>query len=126
MSIVPKKVLIVEDQRDIRSLIQLTLETEGYNITEASNGEDGLNAARDFHPDLILLDVMMPGSLDGLRVCELIKSDPGMSHIKIILLTARSQLMDVDLGKKSGCDEYITKPFSPMELMDTTARLIGR
>jgi two-component system, OmpR family, phosphate regulon response regulator PhoB len=118
-----KRVLIVEDQSDIRKLIRMTLEFEAYEIHEACDGAEGLRAAAAVKPDMILLDVMMPGELDGLQVCHRIKQDPALSHVKVVLLTARGQPRDREAGSRSGADEYLVKPFSPLQLIDTIERL---
>ncbi|CAM3785613.1 response regulator transcription factor [Roseateles saccharophilus] len=118
-----KRVLIVEDQADIRKLIHMTLEFEAYEIHEAADGATGLRLAQALRPDLMLLDVMMPGELDGLQVCQRIKSDPELAHIKIVLLTARGQARDREAGAKAGAEEYLVKPFSPLQLIDTIERL---
>lgn len=112
-----KKILIVEDQDEIRELIRVTLEFDDYEIDEAPNGAIGLSKAASFKPDLILLDVMMPGGLNGLQVCEKVKADPVLRGSKVILLTARGQESDRQAGLKAGADEYLIKPFSPMDLM---------
>ncbi len=118
-----KRVLIVEDQADIRKLIHMTLEFEAYEIHEAADGAQGLRLASALRPDLILLDVMMPGELDGLQVCQRIKQDPTLAGIKIVLLTARGQARDREAGTKAGADDYLVKPFSPLQLIDTIERL---
>ena len=118
------KLLIVEDQPDIRKLIRMTLEFEGYDLLEAENGVEGLHAARAARPAVILLDVMMPGELDGYQVCERVKQDPNLQHCRVIMLTARGQQTDLEQGRKDGCDAYLTKPFSPLELIDTIDRLV--
>ena len=120
-----QKVLIVEDQPDIRKLIRMTLEYEDYELHEADNGVDGLRLATALRPTLMLLDVMMPGELDGYQVCTKVKGDPATRAIKVILLTARGQKSDLETGKKAGCDAYLTKPFSPLELSDTFERMVG-
>jgi CheY-like chemotaxis protein len=119
-----QRVLIVEDQPDIRKLIRMTLEFEAYEIIEAPDGEQGLRLAIELLPDLMLLDVMMPGEMDGLQVCHRIKSDPALSSIKVVLLTARGQARDLDAGHNVGADEYLVKPFSPLQLIDTIERLM--
>jgi CheY-like chemotaxis protein len=120
-----KKVLIVDDQPDIRKLILMTMESEGYDLHEASNGEDALRSVHDLRPDVVLLDVMMPGLLDGYQVCEKIKNDPLLQlTTKVVLLTARGQLTDIARGKAVGSDAYLVKPFSPLELIDTVDRLV--
>ena len=118
-----KRVLIVEDQADIRKLIRMTLEFEAYEIHEAPDGPTGLRLAHSLRPDLMLLDVMMPGALDGLQVCRHIKSDPDLAHIKIVLLTARGQARDREAGNLAGAEDYRVKPFSPLHLIDTIERL---
>ena len=120
-----KRILIVEDQADIRKLIRMTLEFESYEIHEASDGAFGLRMAQAIKPDLMLLDVMMPGELDGLQVCQRIKSDPAFKSIKIVLLTARGQQKDREAGEQAGADEYLIKPFSPLQLIETLERLVG-
>lgn len=122
----PKKVLIVEDQEDIRKLIRMTLEFEDYELFEAEDGQSGLTKAETARPDLILLDVMMPGELDGYQVCEHVKKSPDLKHIKVILLTARGQQTDLEQGKQSGSDAYLVKPFSPLELIDTVEALLNK
>jgi two-component system phosphate regulon response regulator PhoB len=119
-----KRVLIVEDQADIRKLIRMTLEFEDYEIHEANDGAAGLRVAREMKPDLMLLDVMMPGELDGLQVCHLIKNDPATAHIRVVLLTARGQARDREVGRDAGADEYLVKPFSPLQLIETIERLL--
>lgn len=118
-----KRILIVEDQPDIRKLIRMTLEFGEYELLEADNGADGLNTAIAARPDLVLLDVMMPGELDGFQVCERIKARPDLKHIKVVMLTARGQQTDLNAGDKAGANAYLTKPFSPLELIDTVERL---
>ncbi len=119
-----KRVLIVEDQADIRKLIRMTLEFEDYEIHEASDGSFGLSMARATRPDIVLLDVMMPGELDGLQVCQRLKSDPEMRYVKVVLLTARGQPRDREAGRQAGADEYLVKPFSPLQLIETVERLL--
>jgi CheY-like chemotaxis protein len=119
-----KRVLIVEDQADIRKLIRMTLEFEPYEIHEAANGTDGLRLATEVQPDLILLDVMMPGELDGLQVCARVRMLPALAGTRVVLLTARGQTQDRDAGQEAGADEYLIKPFSPLQLIETIERLM--
>ena len=119
-----KRVLIVEDQSDIRKLIRMTLEFEAYEIHEASDGAFGLRMAQAVMPDLVLLDVMMPGELDGLQVCERLKTGATTKGIKVVLLTARGQARDREAGAAAGADDYLVKPFSPLQLIDTIERLL--
>lgn len=120
-----RKALIVDDQPDIRKLIMMTMECEDFDLFESDNGEDALLTAQKLRPKLVLLDVMMPGALDGYQVCEKIKADPILgSMTKVILLTARGQKTDIERGHEAGCDAYLVKPFSPIELLDTIDRLV--
>jgi DNA-binding response OmpR family regulator len=121
-----KRVLIVEDQADIRKLIRMTLEFGDFDIHEAEDGESGLAQAQALHPHLMLLDVMMPGTLDGYDVCRHIKGDPALSDIRIIMLTARGQTTDVSAGEQSGADDYLVKPFSPLELIDRVEAMVAQ
>jgi CheY-like chemotaxis protein len=120
------KALIVDDQPDIRKLIMLTMESEDFELHEADNGVDALHMARNLRPAVILLDVMRPGGLDGYHVCEQIKMDPDLRNTMVILLTARGQRTDIERGQSVGCDAYLVKPFSPIELLDTVDRLVTR
>jgi two-component system, OmpR family, phosphate regulon response regulator PhoB len=119
-----KRVLIVEDQADIRKLIRMTLEFEDYEIHEAGDGSEGLSAAQALRPDIVLLDVMMPGELDGLQVCQRIKADPTLHSARVVLLTARGQQRDREAGESAGADDYLVKPFSPLQLIETMERLL--
>ncbi len=121
-----KRLLIVEDQADIRKLIRMTLEFEDYDIHEAVNGVEGLRKAIEIAPDLILLDVMMPGELDGLAVCARVRADPALRQTKVVLLSARSQLQDFEAGTRAGADAYLAKPFSPLQLIESIERLLPR
>lgn len=119
-----KRVLIAEDQADIRELIRMTLEIENLEIHEAANGAEALEAARRLKPQLILLDVMMPGELNGFEVCERVRGDRQLARTRIVLLTARTQPEDRARGLKAGASEYLTKPFSPRELLGVVNRLV--
>ena len=119
--------LIVDDQPDIRKLILMTMESEDFQLHEADNGVDALRLAQNLRPAVVLLDVMMPGGLDGYQACEKIKADEVLRHMtKVILLTARGQRTDIERGQTAGCDAYLVKPFSPIELLDTVDRLVAR
>lgn len=119
-----QRVLIVEDRADIRKLIRMTLEFADYEIHEASDGRSGLDLARAKRPDIALLDVMMPGDLDGLQLCRLLRSDPVLRQVKVVLLTARGQERDREAGQQAGADAYLVKPFSPLQLIETIERLL--
>jgi DNA-binding response OmpR family regulator len=120
-----KRILIVEDQSDIRRLIRWSLEFDSYDIREASNGIAGLDAARIFKPHLMLLDVMMPGAIDGLEVCRRVKADVALGAPRVVLLSARAQASDRRAGDVAGADAYLVKPFSPQELTNTVERLLA-
>ena len=114
-----KKILIAEDHADIRKLIRMTLEYSDYDINEAVDGASALRLVQSIRPDLVLLDVMMPGELDGLQVCSRIKDDEALRHVRVVLLTARGQVRDREAGLAAGADAYLVKPFSPLQLIDT-------
>ncbi len=118
------RLLIVEDQPDIRKLISMTLEFSDFELHEAEDGMTGLQLVERIRPTIVLLDVMMPGELDGIQVCERIKQNPQTAAIKVVLLTARGQKADLEAGKRAGCDAYLVKPFSPLQLIDTIEQLI--
>ena len=119
-----KKILIVDDEEKVRKLVEVTLSVSDLEILHASSGEEALKVAREAVPDIILLDIMMPGKLDGFEVCRLLKNDPDTKRIYIIMLTAKGQQADKKKGLDLGADDYFVKPFSPMELMDKIDKLI--
>jgi DNA-binding response OmpR family regulator len=119
------RILIVEDQPDIRKLVQMTLEFGDYDVFEAENGADGLQAVARHQPAVVLLDVMMPGQLDGFQVCQRIKDDPRTAGTRVVMLSARGQKTDLATGKGVRADRYLTKPFSPLELIDTVDALLA-
>lgn len=112
----PKKILVVDDEVDLVETVRFPLEMEGFNVLVSYNGEDALNQARRENPDLIILDLMLP-KLDGYKVCRLLKFDERYKHIPILMLTAKTQEKDKILGKETGADEYITKPFEMGDLL---------
>jgi DNA-binding response OmpR family regulator len=112
-----KKILVVDDEVDLVKTIQFSLELGGYKVLVSHNGEDALNQARKENPDLILLDIMLP-KLDGYKVCRLLKFDEKYKHIPILMMTAKTQEKDKLIGKETGANEYITKPFDIDELME--------
>lgn len=117
-----KKILVVDDQEDIRKLMRLTLGLR-YQVAEAANAGDASDALARERPDLVLLDIMMPG-LSGLEWCRLIKQTPELKGVIIIFVSARGQLKDIDAGIKAGADGYITKPFSPLELLSSIEKYL--
>lgn len=113
-----KKILIVDDEEKVRKLVEVTLSVGDVEILHASNGEEALAKAREGKPDIILLDIMMSGPVDGYDVCRSLKQDARTKGIYIIMLTAKGQQADRERGLALGADDYFVKPFSPMELMD--------
>ena len=120
-----KHILIIDDEQDMLDLLRPRLEAAGYEVSTASDGQEGLDKAREEKPDLILLDVMMP-KIDGYQVCRFLKFDEDYKHIPIVLLTARGQEQDRETGKKVGADGYLTKPFEKEELLNTIDRLLKK
>lgn len=118
-----KKVLIVEDHADIRKLLRMTMEFDDFDIYESENGDDGWSQAQHLRPDIVLLDYMMPGTLDGLEVCRLIKASPELSHTKVIMLTARASEQDRETGRLAGAHDYLAKPFSTLDVLELLRRL---
>ena len=113
------RVLIIDDEKDLIELVSYNLEKEGYLVKSAMDGESGLTIALHEHPDIVLIDLMLPG-IDGLEVCRALRTDSRTAGIPLIMLTAKSEETDRVLGLELGADDYITKPFSPREL---TARI---
>lgn len=112
-----KRILVIEDERDVIDLLTLNLrKSGGFSISTASDGANGLTKARADKPDLIILDLMLP-KMPGLEVCKLLKSDPATRHIPILMLTARAEEVDRIVGLEFGADDYVTKPFSPREVI---------
>ena len=112
----PPRILIVDDNETNRDILRTRLGPQGYELIEAGDGEEALAVARQHHPDLILLDVMMP-KIDGIEVCRQLKSDAGMPFIPIILVTAKADSKDVVAGLEAGADEYLTKPIDQAALV---------
>jgi two-component system phosphate regulon response regulator PhoB len=120
-----KKVLVVEDEEDVRELVAFKLSSAGYDVTVAVDGEEGLAQARRIRPDLVLLDWMTP-RLNGLDAAIAMRADPELAAIPVILLTAKSQERDVERGFSAGIDDYIVKPFSPKELLSRIEAVLAR
>jgi DNA-binding response OmpR family regulator len=112
-----KRILIVDDQEELRRLIWLTLDFGEYELYEAENGERALELAKVIQPDLVILDVMMPGEIDGYQVCEKLKKDTREKNPYVMLLTARGQKADFAEGSRVAADTYLVKPFSPLQLI---------
>ena len=119
------KILIVEDEANIRQLVRYNLEKEGFQIIEAVDGLQGVKLAKIEKPDLVLLDLMLP-EMDGLEVCRNIKGNTGTSSLPIIMLTAKSEEIDKVIGLELGADDYMTKPFSPRELVARVKAVLRR
>lgn len=118
-------ILIIEDDPDIVELLQYNLEKEGFPVRTAADGETGLQAARRFKPGMILLDLMMPG-MDGLEVCQNLKRDPNTAGIPLMMITAKSQESDVVTGLELGADDFLSKPFSPREVIARVRAVLRR
>jgi DNA-binding response OmpR family regulator len=121
----PTQVLVIDDEAPIRLLCRVNLEAEGMVVLEAADGPAGLDLARDHRPDIVLLDVMMPG-LDGWRVAEQLLDDDRTSTIPIIFLTARAEFRDRARGLDIGGVDYVTKPFNPLDLASLVRDLLVR
>ncbi|MEL7087260.1 MAG: response regulator transcription factor [Planctomycetota bacterium] len=119
------RILLVEDERDLLELLKYNLDREGYSVSTAETGEDGLKLVRNQSPDLILLDLMLP-SMDGLEVCRSLKARPDTAAIPVIMLTAKGEESDIVAGLELGADDYITKPFSPRILMARIKAVLRR
>lgn len=113
----PKKILVVDDEPDVASLLTLMLKSQGYAVVTASDGQEALEKARGEAPDLILLDVMLP-RMDGYKVARMLKFDENYSHIPIIMLTAKIQDRDKQTGLEMGANDYLTKPFDTTVLLN--------
>ena len=120
-----EKILVVDDEQDLVKLVRFNLEKDGYKVISAFNGEDALFLARKERPDLIVLDLMLPG-IDGLEVCKKLKADTELVNIAVIMLTAKGEESDITLGLKLGADDYVTKPFSPKELVARVQAVLRR
>ncbi|MBR5304242.1 MAG: response regulator [Candidatus Gastranaerophilales bacterium] len=112
-----KKILIVDDERDIVETLSFMLKAKGFDCICAYDGEEGLNLAKTVNPDMVILDVMMP-KINGYKICRLLKFDNKYKNIPIMMVTARSQDEDKIIGEETGADEYITKPFEFSEVLE--------
>jgi phosphate regulon transcriptional regulator PhoB len=118
-------ILIVDDEREIRELLRYNLERQGYQVLTAKDGEEGLARIFATHPDLVLLDLLLPG-LNGLEVLREVRAEPSTRELPVLLLTARGAEMDKLLGFERGADDYITKPFSPREVIARVEAVLRR
>src|SRR5262245_56050546 len=119
------RVLIVEDERDIRDLILLHLQRDGYQVTTAGSGEDALLQVKQSPPDVVLLDLMLPG-MSGLEVCRRLRQEPTTASLPILMLTAKVDEVDRVVGLELGADDYVVKPFSPKELLARVRAVLRR
>lgn len=119
------KILVVDDEVSIRELIKFNLEKAGFSVLESGNGADALQLVKSQKPELVVLDLMLPG-LDGIEVCRNLKSQRDTSGIPIIMLTAKSDEIDKIIGLEMGADDYLTKPFSPRELVARVKAVLRR
>ena len=120
-----EKILIAEDERDIRDLVAFTLRFAGHEVVAVGNGEEAVEAARQEMPELILMDVRMP-RMTGYEACEKMKSDPGLQEIPVVFLSAKGQESEIRTGLEAGADEYLLKPFAPAELTMRVAELLEK
>ncbi len=120
-----RKILIADDNENIREALTYLLEDEGYKLALARDGADTLRKVREFLPDILFLDIMMP-EMNGYEVCRAIKNDPKLRNIYVIMLTAKGQVAEQERGKEVGADEYIVKPFSPMEILSKIKNILDK
>ena len=118
----PVRVLVVDDSAAIRELIAVNLELEGYDVRRAADGQEALDVAVQWRPDVVTLDVVMP-RLDGMETCARLRADPVTAGVAVVMVTGRAQAADRERGEAAGVDAYLTKPFEPAELVATVARL---
>ena len=124
MVTISKKILIIEDDPSFSRAINHIIEKEGYDVVTATNGMTGLRMAKEENPDLLVLDVMLPG-LDGFEICNRLRSEPETASLPIIMLSAKGQEADKATGLKVGANEYLTKPVDRVLLLDKIASLLG-
>lgn len=120
-----KKILVVDDKVEIRELMEVTLRMGDYDVFQAKDGAEALELARKHKPDLIIMDVMMPGELNGLETTRVLKNDPEFEMCKIIILSAKGQKNDIMQGFESGADDYFIKPFDPLDLIKKVEDILG-
>jgi len=117
------RILICDDEEVLRALVRATLDDARYEIVEAADGDESIELARSLKPDVILLDMMMPGRT-GLEVLEILRADPELSRTPVVMLTARARASDRDAAVAAGADRYLAKPFSPLELISVVEELL--
>ena len=119
-----KRVLIADDEPNIVAALEYLLQKRGYEVRTVHQGAEALKEVEQFGPDLLLLDVMMP-AINGYEVCQRIRQDPALGHVKIIMLTAKGRDLDVAKGLALGADAYVTKPFAIKQLLEQVTQLLG-
>ncbi len=119
------KVLVVDDEEYIQHILNFSFGAEGYEVITASDGDEAIKKAKEEHPDIIVLDIMMP-KMDGYEACRRLKSDPETRGIPVILLTAKGRDVDRKLGREAGADDYVVKPFSPGRLIERVEGILKR
>jgi len=120
-----KKILIVEDEPDILDILKLTLDFGNYQLLTEIDGEKALETARRELPDMILLDIMLPGSIDGLDICRQLREDETTADTYVMMVTAKGMAQDREAGRQAGCDEYVVKPFKIKQLVKSIESILG-
>jgi len=120
-----KKILIVDDRVEIRELVNVTLRVEDYQILEAKTGQEAIEITKAEKPDLIIMDIMMPGEIDGLEATKIIKNDPETKDCKIAILSAKGQKAEIEKGYEAGAEDYFIKPFEPLDLITKVEEVLG-
>ena len=119
------KIVVIEDEPDIMEIVSYNLKREGYSVVGVDRGDEGLNVIRNQSPNLVVLDLMLPG-MDGLSICQQMKSDPIVRDIPVIIISAKGEESDIVIGLELGADDYLAKPFSPRELLARVKAVLRR
>jgi CheY-like chemotaxis protein len=119
-----KKVLIVDDEKNILTTLNIYLSREGYNVMTACDGIEAIKNAFEFLPDIIFLDIILPG-IDGYLVCKALKAEENTKNIPVVFMSAKSEKKDIEEAFEAGCDDYLVKPFRPENIKNTILKLIG-
>ena len=120
-----KKILVIEDDPATSRLVDYSLRHEGYTVLSASNGLEGIRKAHNEAPDLVILDVMLPG-MDGFEICARLRAEPATAWLPILMFSAKAQEIDKDIGLKVGADDYLPKPAAPAEIVSRVAKLLAK